>query len=115
MKYEKLNVWKTSFDLCKRTYISVQHIQDYSFRDQIRRSSISIPSNIAEGVERNSPKETAYFFNVAKGSVGELKTQLMLARELDYLPKSFSDELCASCEDIGRILGALIAKHRAQL
>ncbi len=81
----------------------------------MRRCAVSVASNIAEGAERNSPKETAYFFNVAKGSVGELKTQLMLARELDYLPKSFCDELCASCEDIGRILGALIAKHRAQL
>ncbi|WP_418113455.1 four helix bundle protein [Vibrio scophthalmi] len=114
MKYEKLDVWKTSFELCKRTYIGVQHMPDYSFRDQIRRSSISIPSNIAEGVERTSPKETAYFFNVAKGSVGELKTQLLLAAELKYIHPGLCNELCTSCENIARILGALIIKHRTK-
>ncbi|WCP67834.1 four helix bundle protein [Vibrio tubiashii] len=113
MKYEKLKVWKTSFELCKKTYLSVQHIQDYSFRDQIRRSSISIPSNIAEGVERTSGKETAYFLNVAKGSVGELKTQLLLASALNYLHSNQCDELCNVCDDIARILGALIIKHRS--
>lgn len=114
MKYEKLTVWKTSFELCKQTYISVQHIQDYSLRDQIRRSSVAIPSNIAEGVERFSAKETAYFFNVAKGSVGELKTQLLLASKLNYIPQNLTNELCATCDDIANILGALIRKHRLE-
>ncbi|MCG9751541.1 four helix bundle protein [Vibrio brasiliensis] len=115
MKYEKLQVWKTSFELCKQTYLAVQGMRDYSFRDQIRRSSISIPSNIAEGVERASAKETAYFLNVAKGSVGELKTQLLLASELNYLPSEQCNDLCTVCDDISCILGALIIRHKSNI
>ncbi|WP_194437901.1 four helix bundle protein [Vibrio fluminensis] len=112
MKYQNLDVWKLSFALCKETYLQFRFTNDYAFRDQIRRSALSIPSNIAEGVERYSDKETAYFFNVAKGSTGELKTQLMMAKELNYIPQSDCDLLCEQCERISKMLFSLIRKHR---
>ncbi|MDC5822919.1 four helix bundle protein [Vibrio europaeus] len=113
MKYQNLDVWKMSFALCKHTYQSVAHIKDYSFKDQIRRSSLSVPSNIAEGIERNSPKETAYFLNIAKGSTGELKTQLLLAYEFGYINNSDCEALCEKCERISRMLYSLIARHKS--
>jgi len=114
MKYQNLDVWKMSFTLCKHTYQAVEHIKDYAFKDQIRRSSLSVPSNIAEGIERGSPRETAYFLNVAKGSTGELKTQILLAYEFKYISQCDRDALCEKCERISRMLYSLIAKHKNQ-
>ncbi|MDC5703471.1 four helix bundle protein [Vibrio europaeus] len=112
MKYQNLHVWQISFELCKQVYPKVNHISDYSFRDQIRRSCISISSNIAEGMERESNKETAYFLSVAKGSTGELNTQLLLAAEFGYISLSDRDKLCEQCHRIAKILPALIRKFR---
>ncbi|WP_114767453.1 four helix bundle protein [Vibrio rhodolitus] len=112
MKYQNLDVWKMSFVLCKEIYILFRFTKDYSFRDQIQRSALSIPSNIAEGIERYSDKETAYFLDVAKGSTGELKTQLMMAKELNYIPHDDCDVLSEQCERISKMLFALIRKHR---
>ncbi|WP_462169244.1 four helix bundle protein [Pseudoalteromonas lipolytica] len=72
------------------------------------RCSVSIPSNIAEGYERFSQKERAHFLSIAKGSVGELKTQIMLASELGYLQEDSSLFILNECEEIGKMLGKLI-------
>ncbi len=78
--------------------------RDWGLRDQMRRTAISIPSNIAEGFERCSAQELRYLLNVAKGSAGELRTQLMIARDLGYLRDIEGDVLVRSCEEVSRML-----------
>ena len=61
--------------------------KDYGFKDQITRSALSVPSNIAEGLERTSAKEKKHFINIARGSVAELKTQIYIGIEIDYIDR----------------------------
>ncbi|MDO8845911.1 four helix bundle protein [Methylicorpusculum sp.] len=81
MKFEHLNVWKRSARLSK----SFADGKDFGFRDQITRSGLSIPSNIAEGSERNSKKDFIRFLHNAKGSCGELRTQIYIGIDIGYI------------------------------
>ncbi|PSU33188.1 diversity-generating retroelement protein bAvd family protein [Photobacterium lutimaris] len=111
MNYKKLKVWKDSYQQALDVYKAIDSCKDYSLKDQIRRSCISVPSNIAEGDERFSDKEAVRFFFIAKGSNGELVTQLMLARDLSYLRPSTANSLIQRAGHISAQLGALI-RHR---
>ena len=82
--------------------------RDFSLKDQIRRSAVSIPSNIAEGDERGSNKEAVRFFYIAKGSLAELQTQLEIAHEIGFLEQRTVADLEERCRQIGRMLGSLI-------
>lgn len=82
-------------------------------RDQIRRSAVNIPSNIAEGDERDTDKEAVRFFYIAKGSLAELITQLEISRDIGYIDDEQLNELEAKCSKIGKMIGALI-KVRCQ-
>ena len=87
-KFEELEVWQTSIELCAEIYKLTNtelFAKDYGLKDQIRRASVSVPSNISEGYERDSKKQFLYFLVIAKGSCGELRTQLRIARILNYL------------------------------
>ncbi|WP_230553070.1 four helix bundle protein [Teredinibacter turnerae] len=84
MKFKKLDVWKESERLCVEVYKNLGTLRDYSFRDQITRSALSIPSNIAEGEERESLKDSIRFLNIAKGSTAELITQLYIGGEIGF-------------------------------
>jgi len=81
MPFEDLDVWKMSARLSADIYKKLANIKDYGFKDQITRSGLSIPSNIAEGLERDSQKETIRFRSYAKGSCGELRTQIYIGIE----------------------------------
>ena len=76
MSFEDLEVWKKSARLSGNIYKELKGCKDYGFKDQITRSGLSIPSNIAEGIERNSSKESINFISYAKGSCGELRTPM---------------------------------------
>ncbi len=82
--------------------------RDFSLIDQMRRSSVSIPSNIAEGDERDTDKDSVRFFYMAKGSLAELTTQLEIAHDVGYLSKEQVTPLICRCEELARMLGALI-------
>jgi len=86
-KFEDLNVWKESMKLSVDVYKAIKNCKDFGFRDQIFRSTVSIPSNIAEGFERQSNKEFIQFLYIAKASCGELRTQLYLAIKINLLEK----------------------------
>ena len=89
MRFEELSIWRRSSALCVELYRYLRELKDFGFRDQITRSALSVPSNIAEGFERDSSKERARFWSYAKGSVGELRTQSILANKLvTWSPKS---------------------------
>ena len=76
--FEQLEVWKRSCRLCVNIYKALEACQVLGFKDLLGRSALSIPSNIAEGYERNSSREFARFLKIAKGSCGELRTQLYI-------------------------------------
>jgi len=82
--------------------------RDFGLRDQIRRAAVSIPSNIAEGDERDTNKDSVRFLYIAKGSLGELRTQLEIARDIEALKPRIYDQLEVTCAEIGRMLGSLI-------
>lgn len=86
--------------------------QDFGLRDQMRRAAVSVCSNIAEGDERDSDKDSTRFFCIAKGSLAELVTQLEIALEIEYINPEKMNELGKECEEIGRMLGALIKARR---
>lgn len=88
MSYENLDVWKRSVELSARLYRETTAIRDYGFRDQITRSALSIPSNMAEGYERDTDSQIANFLRIAKGSAGELRTQILIGMKAHYLDES---------------------------
>lgn len=89
--FEDLEIWKKGMRLCVKIYASMKECRDYGFKDQIQRAAVSIPSNISEGYERQTNKEFIQFLFIAKGSCGEVRTQLYLAKELKYIsPDDFT-------------------------
>ena len=91
--FEKLEVWQEGKDLAVEIYRSFRSCRDYGFREQIQRAAVSIPENISEGLERNSPAECKNFMGFAKGSAGEVRTFLRLAEELELLDKNRAEKL----------------------
>jgi four helix bundle protein len=96
-RFEDLDVWKESMRICKDIYMSLKNCKDFGFKDQIQRASVSVPSNIAEGYERKSIKETTQFLYIAKASCGEVRTQLYLAVSLEYITKEKGEMLIKEC------------------
>ncbi len=94
--FADLLVWQMGIELVKRVYVltaSGLFSRDFGLRDQIRRASVSIPTNIAEGFERASRKEYLFFLNIAKGSAGEVRSLLYVALEVGYLERGSYEEL----------------------
>ena len=88
MKCEKLEVWKKSSRICVDVYKELKNLKDYGFKQQITRSSLSISSNIAEGMEKESLNEQIRFLEIAKGSVAEFITQVYIGIEIEYIKKN---------------------------
>lgn len=87
MGFENLEVWKRSARLSANLYKALSGCQDWGFRDQVTRAGLSVPSNIAEGMERESTKEKVRFLDIAKGSCAELRTQIYIGMEIGYIDK----------------------------
>jgi len=111
--FEDLIVWKESMSLSIEIYKLFKNCKDFGFRDQIQRSSISVPSNIAEGFERQSDKEFIRSLYIAKGSNGELRTQLYLAMELGYIEKETAMEKIENARQISSRIYRLIKVRRS--
>lgn len=111
--FEQIISWKKERKLNTLVYqISSKSnfSKDFALRDQIRRASISISSNIAEGFGRKSPKEFIYYLNVAQASCYEVKSQLYLALDINYINQEEFELLFAICEEISKTIYGLI-KH----
>ncbi|MND82087.1 hypothetical protein D3C80_739040 [compost metagenome] len=109
--FEEINSWQKSRLFNKRIYEITENSafkKDFDLVRQIRRASISISSNIAEGFERNTDKEFTYFLYVSKASAGEVRSQLYLALDLDYISKEEFDELYLNVSDISKLLSGFI-------
>ncbi|PID58196.1 MAG: four helix bundle protein [Ignavibacteriae bacterium] len=89
-RFEDLNVWKQSREFCKVIYELTsknEFKKDYGLKDQIQRAVVSILTNIAEGLERDSNPEFKRFLNYSKGSAGEVRTLIYIAYDLNYITK----------------------------
>ena len=110
--HKDLDVWKKSIDLVTHVYRITKDFPKeelYGLTTQIRRSAISIPSNIAEGAARKNVKEFIQFLYVALGSFSELETQLIISKNLNYIQ---SDQLSDEYSSIGKMLIGLIKFYR---
>ncbi len=105
--FEDLEVWKKSCRLAVTLYGLLRNCRDYGMRDQMLRSSVSTPSNIAEGSERNSIPNFQRFINIAKGSAAELRTQVYISKEINLLSDKDSKELINELKSISKMLQAL--------
>ena len=85
--FEDLRIWQDALEIATELYIEFKDSRDFSFRDQLIRASLSVPLNIAEGFERNNEKEYNNFLRYAKGSAGELRTQLLFTQKVGLLEK----------------------------
>ena len=105
--FEDLEVWQRGCRLTVDIFNAFANCKNFSFKDQIQRAALSIPSNIAEGSERGSGKDFAHFLNIAKGSCGELRTQLYIARKLELLTKLTFDALVKESKELSAMLEGL--------
>ncbi|MBA3513345.1 MAG: four helix bundle protein [Pyrinomonadaceae bacterium] len=105
--FEDLMVWQMGIELVKQVYLLTATgglSRDFGLRDQIRRASVSVPTNIAEGFERGSRKEYLLFLNFAKGSAGEVRSLLRVALEVDYLQVAVYEELKNTAQKLSACL-----------
>ena len=107
-KFEDLNVWQNAIELTSSVYTELRECKDYGFKDQVCRAQVSIPSNIAEGFERQYNKEYVQFLYIAKGSIGEVRTQLTIAQRLNYINQSKCDLMIEETRKISAQLAKLI-------
>jgi four helix bundle protein len=111
--YRDLIVWQKSMQLVTQVYLITKSLPKeelYGLVPQIRKSCISIPSNIAEGYGRNSTSDYLRFLQIASGSLYELQTQLEICLNLGYLSKQSFEEIYEQSREIERMLGSLIKK-----
>jgi len=105
--FKDLEVWQRGCRLAVDVFKTFARCRNFTIQDHVQRSALSIPSNVAEGYERNSNKEFIRFLNIAKGSGGELRTQLYISRKLEFLKKSDFDRLVAESKEISKMLHGL--------
>ncbi|AXV66447.1 four helix bundle protein [Pseudoalteromonas lipolytica] len=107
MNFENLDVWKRSARLSADIYKSTTKIKDFSFRDQLTRSGLSVPSNIAEGVSRESFKEKSRFIDIARASLAEARTQIYIGIEIGYINRDEAQLWIKETKELGAMLTGL--------
>lgn len=110
-RFEDLVCWQEATSLAVEIYAVSRNgnfRQDFGFRDQLRRAAVSIASNIAEGKERETIPEFIRYLYIAKGSAGELKTQIIIAQQIGYVEQDCAKNLRQRVEKVSAMLGALI-------
>lgn len=113
--FQKLKVWQRAKDLAVSIYKLIDRapfVRDYCLKDQMWRSAVSIPSNIAEGDELGTNKQSARCFYIAKGSTAELLTQAIIAHEIGYLAQAQFDSIKEECHAISSMLTKLIKARK---
>jgi four helix bundle protein len=110
-KFEDLESWKKARKLTNTVYAATaagSFSRDFGLKNQIRRASISVLSNIAEGFERGGDKEFLQFLAMAKGSCGEVRAQLYIAVDQGYLGQDLFEEMSKTAHVIGRLISGLM-------
>jgi four helix bundle protein len=115
VKCETLEVWKKSCRLSVEVYRCFSDCKDFGFKEQITRSSLSIASNIAEGMEKESLKENLRFLEIAKGSASELLTQVYIGIEIGYLDKKLGLAWREEIYQISKMINSLKTSLKGRL
>jgi four helix bundle protein len=113
--YSDLRVWQKAMELVFHVYSCTRSFpreELYGLSSQMRRSAVSVPSNIAEGKGRFSRKELVQFLFHARGSLRELETQILIAGRLGYLDSKTTDLLCSESAEIARMLNGLVSRFQ---
>lgn len=113
--FEKLEIWKRSAKLSAEIYRASQSFKDWGFRDQITRSALSVPCNIAEGYERNSEREFCRFLKIAKGSCGELRTQLYIGIDAGLMDEQTAGQYLQEAVELSKMIQGMIKRVESQL
>lgn len=108
MKFEDMDVWKQACRLSVSVYKEMAGLKDFGFRDQITRSGLSVPSNIAEGFGRSSDKEKRNILNYARGSCAELRTQAYIGLEIGYISRDSGKMWIAESREISAMISGLM-------
>ena len=109
--YKDLIVWQKSMDLVDEIYRLVKFLpkeETYALSDQMRRAAVSVPSNIAEGYERKSPKEFANFLSIARASRAELETQICICVRQNYINTEQAEKAFSLCNEVQRMINKFI-------
>ena len=112
IKFEDLNIWKLSLKITKLIYdISANRyfIKDFGLKDQIRRAVVSISSNIVEGFEKNNNNEFIRYLKIAKGSIGEVRNQILIAKEINYISIAEFNNINKLLLDLANQTGSFIS------
>ena len=116
-RFEDLDVWRKGCQLASEVFKLADDGKlgrNFILRDQICSSALSVPSNVAEGFERDSRKAFISFLKIAKGSSGELRTQIYIAAKRGYLERKKAMELVANAKEISRMLSGLAQSLKAE-
>lgn len=111
--YKSLIVWQKACNLSLEIYKATKNFpkeEAYRLTNQLRRASVSVPSNIAEGNVRNGTKEYLQFLYIARGSCAEIETQIFIAKELKYIESEMHKQIQEHVEEVLKILNAIIKK-----
>lgn len=111
--YKELIVWQKSIDLVMEIYKATKSFpkeEVYGLTSQMQRSAVSIPSNIAEGHDRNSTKEFVQFLCISRGFLAELETQVIIAEKLGYMNLKEKERTLNNCYEIGKMINGLLKK-----
>lgn len=111
-KFEDLYVWQQARELVRLVYSATEPWRDRSLQDQIRRAAVSVISNIAEGFERGTKDEFLYFLYVARGSCGEVRSQLYVAVDQKYLNQESFVKLQDKADYVSRLIAKFIASYK---
>jgi len=109
----EIDAWKEARNLTNKIY-KINFLRDFGIQDQIRRSSISIMANIAEGFGRQSKNEFLRFLDIARGSCSETQSHLFICKDLGYLENDLFNELIMQCQTIAKIITGLMKKLRTK-
>ena len=107
MNFENLDVWKRSARLSLEIYKVTASLEDFGFRDQLTRSGLSVASNIADGMTRESVKEKKRFLDIARSSLSEARTQIYIGIDIGYLPKQQAQEWLVETRELSAMLNSL--------
>ncbi len=107
-RFEDIIAWQKAKELAIAIYATFSSTNDFGFKDQVQRAAVSVMNNIAEGFERKSNNEFKHFLYIAKGSSGEIRSMLYLAKDLRKLPDEKAEKLLDMAEEISKILSGLI-------
>ncbi len=114
-RHTDLEAWKESMSLVKNIYHHTKEFpreEQFGLTSQIRRAAVSIPANVAEGAARGTQKEFRQFLTISRGSLSELETLLLIARDVNFLVREKHDQLEQQADKVSRLITGLITSLR---